>query len=68
LLLQRRDQFLRNLGEQMLSYALGRPLEDCDDESVAGIEAALREGEPRLSTLVVAVARSFPFQHRRLRR
>ena len=68
LLLQRRDQFMRTIGEQMLSYALGRPLEDCDDEALAAIEAALNADEPRLSTLVVAVAGSFPFHHRRLRR
>lgn len=68
LLLQRRGRFLRNLGEQMLGYALGRPLADCDDEALAAIESALRADEPRLSTLVVAVATSFPFQHRRLPR
>lgn len=68
LLMARRDQFLRSVGEQMLSYALGRPLEDCDDEALADIEAALDGDEPRLSSLVVAVATSFPFQHRRARR
>lgn len=68
LLMRRRDQFLRNVGEQMLTYALGRPLEDCDDDALACVESALHEDEPRFSTLVVAVATSFPFQHRRVRR
>ncbi len=64
LLFSRQDQFLRNLSEQMLTYALGRRLEDCDQPSVLEIQTAVRQ-DPRFSTLVVSVVKSFPFQHRR---
>ena len=37
IVLQRQDQFVRNLVEQMLVYALGRELEDYDDCAVTAI-------------------------------
>jgi len=65
LLLKRKDQFLRNLSEQMLTYALGRKLEDCDENTVLDIRDALKRDNNRFSTLILEVVRSFPFQHRR---
>jgi hypothetical protein len=64
LLLDRRNQFLRNLSEQILTYALGRKLEDCDQPAVLRIQADLKK-DPRFSTLVLGAVRSFPFGHRR---
>ena len=65
LLLKRQDQFLRNLSEQMLTYALGRRLEECDESAVLDIRAGLKKDENRFSALVLEVVKSFPFQHRR---
>jgi len=65
LLVKRQDQFLLNLSEQILMYALGRPLEDCDEPAVREIQTGLAEHEQRFSLLVLGVVKSFPFQHRR---
>jgi len=65
ILLKRDDQFRRNLAEQMLAYALGRPVEECDESAVAEVQTALQQDKMRFSALVVAVVKSFPFQHRR---
>lgn len=64
-LLARKSQFLRTASAQMLSFALGRSLEECDEQSVDGIARTVEEDDGRYSTLVLEVARSFPFQHRR---
>ena len=65
IILQRRDPFVRNLAEQMLTYALGRELEDCDDCAVSAIVANLKRNDDRFSALVQGVVDSYPFQHRR---
>ncbi len=63
--LRHRDQFVRNLAEQMLTYALGRELEDCDDAAVTAITANLQKNDFRFSAAVMGVVDSFAFQHRR---
>lgn len=65
ILLSRRDQFVRNLAEQMLIYALGRELEDCDDRAVTAIVADLKKNDYRFSALVLGVVDRFAFRHRR---
>ena len=65
MLLDRQDLFLRNVSEQMLAYALGRPVEDCDEPAVLAIQSSLIKGDKKFSSLVLAVVKSFPFQHRR---
>ena len=65
ILLKRRGEFVRNLSEQMLTYALGRSLDYHDDGPVRELATALERGDHRLSALVGAVARSYPFLHRR---
>jgi hypothetical protein len=64
-LLARQDEFLKNVGEQTLTYALGRELDYYDDRSVQDIAAALKKNETRFSSLVLSVVRSYPFQYRR---
>jgi len=49
----------------MLTYALGRELEDCDDGAVRAITANLRKNDHRFSALVTGVVDSFAFQYRR---
>lgn len=66
LLWKRRERFVFHLGQQLLCYALGRPLEDCDAGSARAIQRAAVANEYRLSALVLAVVNSFPFQHRRV--
>ena len=49
----------------MLSYALGRGLEYYDQLAVNGVMEALAKNDYRAATLVVEIAKSFPFRHRR---
>lgn len=62
---RRQDQFVRNLVSQMLSYALGRHLQDSDDLAVNAIIATMKQNGYRYSALVRGVATSFPMLHRR---
>ena len=64
-LLARKEAFARCLAEKLLTYALGRGVELCDRPAIDQIVAAAAADEYRLSTMVKAVAKSYPFQHRR---
>jgi hypothetical protein len=61
----KRDLFVRNLVERMLSYALRRGVEYYDTPTVKQIVEGLEANGHRGTTLVAAVVKSFPFQHRR---
>ena len=65
LVLIRKDQFVRSFAEHMLTYALGRKLEFYDDATVRRIARAVAEGEHKFSRVVMEVAKSYPFRHRR---
>ena len=58
-------QIVRNVAEKMLIYGLGRGVEYYDRPAVQQIVDTLRASDDRFSALILAVARSFPFQHRR---
>ena len=60
------QQFTRCLTEKMLTYALGRGLEDDDRCAVDQIVKALETDRYRFSTLILAIVKSDPFQKRRL--
>jgi cytochrome c553 len=62
---KRQDQFVTNLAEQMLVYALGRELDYYDDCPLDEIKGSLVRGEYRFSALVMAITASYPFQQRR---
>jgi hypothetical protein len=62
---KKQGAFVRNLVEQMFSYALGRDLGDDDESAVRGATALLEKNEYRFSTLVIGVAESLPFRWRR---
>lgn len=64
-ILARQEDFVRNLTEQMLTYALGRELEDFDDCPVQQITAQLKADQHRFSSLALEIVKSYPFQHRR---
>ncbi len=67
LILSKKDDFVRCLAEKLLTYALGRGVEYYDASTVKGIHKALAEDGYRMSTLVMEIARSYPFQYRRNR-
>jgi hypothetical protein len=64
-LLGRKDEFLRNVTEKMLAYALGRGLEYYDQPTVKEIRDALAKNQLRSSTLVLEIVKSYPFRYRR---
>jgi hypothetical protein len=61
----KRELFVRNLAERMLSYALRRGVEYYDAPTVKQIMAELEAKDYRAATLVAAVVESLPFQYRR---
>ena len=61
----KRDRFVENVCEQMLTYALGRELKPYDKPVAKEIAAALAKDDFKFSTLVSGVVKSFPFQHRK---
>ena len=61
----KRDRFVENVCEQVLSYALGRELKPYDKPAIKELSAAVAKDGYRFSTLISAVVRSFPFQHRK---
>ena len=63
-LLARRSDFIRNLSEQMLTFALGRELDFYDDGPVLDIVAGLEKDDDRFITLVLGIVNSYPFRHR----
>ncbi len=65
ILLQRKDQFACCLTEKVLTYGLGRGLEEHDIPTVDAIATALAKDNYRFQTLILEVVRSDPFRLRR---
>ncbi|MEO8257492.1 MAG: DUF1592 domain-containing protein [Acidobacteriota bacterium] len=65
LLMQNSEQFVRVVAEKLLTYALGRGLEHQDMPLVRSIVRDAAGGNYRLSTLVLGVVKSAPFQNNR---
>jgi hypothetical protein len=65
LLKGRKDQFARALTEKLLTYALGRGLEEFDDCTVERITKAASEDGDRLSRIVLEIVKSTPFLRRK---
>jgi hypothetical protein len=65
LLLGRHEEFVRNLTEKMLSYALGRGLEYYDTPIVRQIARVVATNEFRSTMLVTEIVKSYPFRYRR---
>ncbi|MCW5980372.1 MAG: DUF1592 domain-containing protein [Bryobacteraceae bacterium] len=63
-LLDRKDDFVRNLAAKMLGYALGRGLTLEDYCTVEQIAEALAKDDYRAQTLIREVARSVPFRYK----
>jgi Protein of unknown function (DUF1585)/Protein of unknown function (DUF1588) len=60
-----RSDFTRCLTEKMLTYALGRGLEEYDRCAVEQIVKSLESSRYRFSALVLGIVKSDPFQKRR---
>jgi mono/diheme cytochrome c family protein len=56
--------FVRCVAEKMLTYALGRGLEDYDRRAVNAIVAATGKADDRFSALLTEIIKSDPFQKR----
>lgn len=65
LLLQRKDEFARNMTERMYAYALNRGLEFYDIPTVRHTTRLLAQSDYRMSVLVMEIVKSYPFQYRR---
>ena len=61
------DQFATTVTEKLLTYALGRGVEEYDYPVIRKIVRESAPGNYKWSTLVVAIAKSTPFQMRRSR-
>lgn len=64
-LMERKDDFVRCLAEKMLTYALGRGLEDYDEPALNEIVENVSRRDYRFSELVYEVVRSLPFTEQR---
>jgi hypothetical protein len=64
-LLNRKDEFIRNVTQKMLAYALGRGLEYYDAPAVKDICKVMAQNNYRSSVLISEIVKSFPFQYRR---
>jgi len=63
LLKKRRDDFLRNLSERLLQFALGRKLELYDVPTLMKISTSLEQHDNRAQTLITQIVLSYPFQY-----
>jgi hypothetical protein len=63
-LLSRSDAFVTAATEKLLTYSLGRPLTHTDMPAVRAIVREAQKSDYRISSLVLAVTRSQPFQMR----
>jgi hypothetical protein len=64
-LLERKDMFVRNLVEHLLTYALGRDLQAYDLPTVRRITTAVTEKQYRADVLIEEIVLSYPFLHKR---
>jgi hypothetical protein len=64
-LLQRPELFVRTLTEKLLTFALGRGVEPFDAPAIRRIVREAERDDYRLSSIVVGIANSTPFQMRR---
>jgi len=66
MLLDRKDQFVRNLARKMLGYALGRSLTAEDYCVIDSIVEKLAMEEYRTQTLIIEIVKSVPFRYKQI--
>lgn len=65
LLKQKKDTYIRQLTENLLSYALGRRLRFTDQRPIETILSQLKENNYKAHTLIREIIRSDPFRNRK---
>ena len=65
ILLENKSEFTKCIAEKMLIYALGRGLETYDRPAVKTLTANLEKNNYRMSSLVIGIVESLPFQERK---
>ncbi len=65
LLTKKPGDFVRCLTEHLMTYALGRKVDLCDQAEVKEIVQAVEKDGHRFSRLIVEIVKSYPFRHRR---
>lgn len=65
ILMGEKHKFVRNFSARLLGYALGRGLEAYDQPTLLRLEETLIKNDYHALPLIVAVAQSYPFTHRR---
>lgn len=65
MLLANKEAFARTLSQRLLTFALGRSLQDHDDDTIDRLVKAVERDNYRFSSLVTNIATSFPFLNRR---
>jgi hypothetical protein len=65
ILLKRKDDFVRNVTQKLLAYALGRGLEYYDEGPVKKITDSLAKSDDKSTILVIEIVKSYPFRYRR---
>jgi hypothetical protein len=64
-LLRHPDRFVTTVTEKLMTYALGRGVEHYDAPAIRAITRASADEDYRLTSLIMGVVRSVPFQMRR---
>lgn len=64
LLMERKEQFIRNLTSKMLGYALSRGLSNEDDCVVESILRKLEKDDYKAQTLITEIVLSIPFRYK----
>jgi hypothetical protein len=64
-LLERKDDFVRNVASRLYAYALNRGLEYYDVPAVRRSVKIVAQNDYRVGALIMEIVRSYPFQHRR---
>ena len=63
MLKEKKHDFVRSLGEHLLTYALGRPLDYYDIETIRQIVASAEKNDYKFSSLIVEIVKSYPFRY-----
>jgi hypothetical protein len=65
-LLGKKDQFVETFAERLLTYALGRGVEEYDQAALRKITKAAAAADNRWSAIILGIVKSTPFQMRRV--
>ena len=64
-LMNKRDMFVENFTERLLTYALGRGVEEYDQAALRKIAREAAADNQKWSSIILGIVKSTPFQMRR---